>query len=102
MDIPNVENAVEYVQQLRAKYGLPPEPNGKPASILENEHFLSLLARMEQVNDELRAERDEYRHNLIGMLKEKFTDVPLPPLPPEGDWQDTEELLKELEEQSHE
>ena len=101
MDIPKVENAVEYVQQLRAKYGLPPEPNGKTASILNNEQLLSLLVRIEQVNEELLAERDEYRHNLIGMLKEKFADVPLPPLPGEGKWQDTEELLKELEEQSH-
>jgi hypothetical protein len=101
MDISDIENVVEYVQQLRQKYGLPAEPNGTPASVLDGEHLLPLLVRLEQSNEELRIDRDEYRHNLIGMLKEKFTEEPLPPLPPEDAAQDTEELLRELEEQPH-
>ena len=98
-DIPNIENAAEYVQRLLAKYGDSPTANGKPNGVLEQEVLLSLLVRMEKAIEELRAERDDHQHNLLCMIEEKFGNEPLPPLPPEGEWRDFAEVIKELEEQ---
>jgi hypothetical protein len=101
-DNPLIENAAGYIQKLQAKYGVALGADGAPNCILDKEHLLSLLVKMDQMNDELRSERDEYHHNLIGMLKEYFAGKPLPPLPPQGELQDMEELMKELEILAHE
>jgi hypothetical protein len=96
MDIPKVDNAVEYVQRLRSKYGIPPESNGQTAAILDKEQLLLLLARMEQANEELRAQRDRYLFSLQAAMLDKLGDEPPPP--PESQLQDMDELMRELEE----
>ena len=98
-DLPTIENAAEYVQHLQAKYGATPEPNGHSASVLDKDQLLALLVRMEQAYEELQAERDEYRHNLIAEVKVQFAHIPLPPLPLEGKEVDVEEYLRELKKQ---
>ena len=98
-DDPKIENAAEYIQRLQAKYGVMPEANGTLDPVFDKERLLALLVLMEQANEELRAERDDHQHNLICMIEEKFGDEPFPPLPPEGEWRDFAEVVKELEEQ---
>jgi hypothetical protein len=98
-DNPTIENAAEYIQRLQTKYGVTPEANGNPNAVLDKEQLLALLVRMEQANEEIRAERDDHQHNLLCMMEEKFGNEPLPPLPPEGEWRDFAEVIKELEEQ---
>jgi hypothetical protein len=76
------------------------ETNGIPTDELQS--LREENERLRKENEQLQKERDVYYRCVMDWAKQYFASQPLPPLPPEGEWDDFGKVIEELNKETME